>query len=586
MDHVTLRIGSTTTHMMGIISARRQAAPAARPLGARAGEPPCAAGRRPLEGRAEIGDNAGMEPIAFVTEPAPLVWTAARRALAAADIVAIAADLRADTGSEDPRADLEALLADDSGGGPRGRVAGPASGGARAGEGRASGAKAALCTRLGPAFEAATRGLDLIEAVDLGLGWDLDEADLVLRWAARGDVAVIGLAAPRPAARLAVALRAVQGRIPVIVADAAQRAWYRLGAAVVPSLEALRLALTLPAFDGTSMALVGGSGPGLAALADALATAGITLLAPARAARPVIAQDVHARARLGADPARPVVDLLGTATARHVELAARVMAEDEYVTAVVCLGRAGEPATAPSEVEKPVLMCPADADPWAFASALRARLDASREVASPPLPAPAVDLERAHALLTAALLMKRQRLAREESLGVLAAMGLGKAAPTVQVASLAAATEAAQRLGWPVVLGAPGAVTELAPLPDAAALAERWDAVAAELAAARADTLAARWVAPIAADGEALGLVIAAGEVGPVAEWRAGNDGSSVALPARAADTGGPAAFLGAASGLIEAFADLERVELTAWNAAAGVSLLDATIVCRPEDGA
>jgi len=469
--------------------------------------------------------------LTLVADPLPAAWSALSRAAADGAWAAVTADLRVDLGHDDPHAHALALVEG------QGRFAGPQSGGLVIGTG-----SLALVSRLGAGFAAATHELPWAEAIDLGLGWDLDEADLLERWSTRTDLSCIALVAPRPSARLASALRAIEGRVPVIIVD--PRDWSALGAATVTSLAALRLALTVPAAE--RFVLLGRDRPLLEVLHAAMTREGLALVAPPDPE--ALAQQVHVRATIG-----PLVDLLGSATARHGKL---VTASLDGVLPIAV----GLDVGAPHDLS--------GVDPWALASALRARRDAQRATTCEALATPPIDTERAQAMLLGALVMRREVLTRDEALAFVCAAGFGRPVMTMQIASAAAA----QRMPRPLFMGAPDGPT-VGPVDH---LEDAWEQIDRGLAAAGADRYAARWVASCPA-GAPFHVTIVMGDVAPVVRWSVADESGRATLPARA-DERGPAALLGPASGLVQAFTDLARVEVRGVLGPTGPVLIDAHV--------
>jgi len=485
-------------------------------------------------------------PLSVVSDPLPFAWGAAARARDGSALVVVTTDLALDARHDDPRAAFDEL---------GDTFIGPASGGAITGLGAI-----AIATRVGPGFARVVEGLALREAIDLGRGWGLDEAALVERWLAL-QVDVIGLVAPRPSARLAHALALARGRVPIVVLDPAGRDWSPLGAASVSTLGALRAAATLPAVAlGLGVpALVGTSAPALEAVRAALSAAGVDTRAPSEIAARTIAEQVHARAELGS-----VNDLTPAATARHLAHATSTLAE-------------GGPVI--------VVDAAAAADPRAFVEGWRARRALAAQVATALVPMPTLASAKARALVGAALITGQATLAREHALALADALGLGRPASTLHVASLGAARDAARGLvrhaADRAFLGAPG-------LPARAAtdLEQAWDAVAAALAPT--DPYAARWLAtaPAGLDFE---LVIEEGPIGPFATWSSPEAGHGrLALPARADEVPDrlPPTLFGAASAAVLALTELTRLELSGVVHAAGVTLIDARAALVTAHGA
>ncbi|MCC6625482.1 MAG: hypothetical protein IT385_29860 [Deltaproteobacteria bacterium] len=485
------------------------------------------------QGLSVMVDPMAAGSLVVVSDPLPFAWGAVARAATSGALVVVTTDLSLDARHDDPR-DAFAALGD--------HVVGPGSGGARRGEGTF-----AVVTRLGAGFAHAVEGLEVREAIDLGSGWGLDEAALVARWIDAG-VARIGLVAPRPSARLAHALALARGR--VVVLDPAGRDWSAHGAAAVTSLAALRLALTLPESAGGAdpPALVGTSGPALEAVRAALEARGIGVRPASEQAAARIAQEVHARAALGA-----VNDLTVAATPRHVA----------YVTDALL-------------AEGPVLMVDGAmaADAGALAEALRARRALHGEEPADLVPPPEADLARAQALLAAAMLSRRTTLERDQALAIAAAIGLGRPAPSLPVGNLGAAREAtrslARRSDDRAFIGAVGLPST--PVVD---LERDWDALVAALASV--DPWAARWIA-VAPDGAPFTLTIVHGPVGPVARWDLRDASGAVTLPARAgaAPLELPATLLGAASAAVLMLSDLASLEVRGVIRDGAATLVDA----------
>jgi len=384
---------------------------------------------------------------------------------ALASVVVMTVDLHADRSLDDPRVAFDQALGDPDV--RRTRVIGPASGGISSSSGGV-----ALISAIGPLAPriATAIGGDLGLAVDLGLGWDLAAEGLIAAVLASGQrFHTLGLALTPSAYRgLARALRAAQGHVAIFALAAAQSptalALAGYGVACVSDLGALARALATAPADrprGNRIAVVTGTGPLSALVAPALEAAGLQLAKPSQATLGHLASELPAQTRM-----TPFVQIPG-ATARHAALAVESLRADFLIEHVFAFDLPGFAPRDPA-IEAPHLA--------ALATAARALA-----AGASPIPTPSGATPRAEALVAAAQLMRRTTLERETTTALLVALA-GTATPlrpsaAFPVASLAAAHNAARRIGYPVLLGtSPDAII------DDDALTERWEALRSGLA--------------------------------------------------------------------------------------------------------
>lgn len=437
-------------------------------------------------------DLATLDPARALTldgSPTQALLDLSRAARARAPLVVMRADPNADRALDDPRAAIADRLAAD----PQTRLLGPASAGLFAGPGRV-----ALVTAIGPLVPPMLRALGdrLGLAIDLGLAWDVDAAE-VLAALATGPFEVIGLALPDTALgpALARSLRHVQGRAAVFALACGQAALAlsRYDVACVPDLAALVRALAADVRpSGRRVAVVTGTGPVADLVPAALSAAGLALTPPSAVTAAHLASELPLRTTLD-----PLVRIPG-ATTRHVEAARTALASDPTIDHVLALDLPGHPAR----------------DPFAEAAHLAHLATASHALAAgrSPLIADADEHPRVEALVAASLLMRRARLDHASTTSLLTALDDTLAsAPAVPVASLAAARQAARELGYPVLLA-----PSLAPIADDGDLVARWESLLeasrsapARLTARDADPFAARVV--VHASTEATTLTYSAG---------------------------------------------------------------------------
>lgn len=333
------------------------------------------------------------------------------------------------------------------------RVIGPAGGLARgAGE-------VALVSALGPGlFERLVKDLgpSLRIGVDLGLGWDVTAGEVLLALADESPRRVL-LALPPPGPPrapeadppppwlgLADGLAAFANRgIPVhAVAVASEVAALTAhGVSVVPDLGSLVEAGRRSSGDLVVVSSLGG-GASIGALIDAFELplaelSEMTLLA--------LERELPRQTRLG-----PHLQVTSP-TPRHLEVIRGSLAADPAV---------GE-----------VWWAIEDPDPWSTARALAGR--AKTHTPEPTLAA-REPRERLQAELMGLRLMKRLALERDP----LASLLRLETAPAFAVTSLAAALNAAERIGYPVRL-----TPSPTPLADREALTQAWERLVAELSA-------------------------------------------------------------------------------------------------------
>jgi len=406
--------------------------------------------------------------------PTQALLDLSREARAGTPLVVMSADPHADRALDDPRAAFAGALGDEA----RTRLIGPASGGLVSGPGRV-----ALVTAIGPLLPPLVRALGdrLGLAVDLGLAWDVDAAE-VLAALGEGRFDLVGLALPEAAftAGLARALRVLQGRTGVLAlaAGEAAQALGRYDVACAPDLAGLVRALASDERPrGPRVAVVTGTGPLAELVPSALLAAGLELAAPSPATAAHLASELPLRSTLA-----PMIRIPG-ATPRHVELARAALANDATIDHVLTLDLPGHVAR----------------DPFAEAAHL-ARLHgvsaALCQGPSPLLPAVAED-PRLEAIVAASLLMRRTHLDRATTASLLTALDDALATrPALPVASLPAAQQAARHLGYPVLL-----LPATTPVADEPTLIETWEALleqarseTAPLERRDADPFAARFV--------------------------------------------------------------------------------------------
>ncbi|PIE17221.1 MAG: hypothetical protein CSA66_06375 [Proteobacteria bacterium] len=382
------------------------------------------------------------------------LWCAEAWAAAGAGAIVVCPDPRSDLGHPDP---VGALVAAVSGAGAR--LVGPASGGVwtpRAGGLAVTSTGGPTLPALLAAAEAA--GLALREAIAVGMAADVGAHELISRWARDEAVTIIAAHGPvvGPPAPLVAALREAAAAKPTFVLGPDAEALAATGATPAPTdvafAEAARLILPpQPPLSGPRIAVVANGEAVARWAAAALEERGLTLASPTPAAARAIAAQVHARAAL-----RRIVDLLPIASARHVEVAARVLLEDAGVDGIlVALGplARGDLAALDSALRaaalaasKPVVRAAPEVAALALSASLRRRGGGD----GGPVPrAPQRQARLLQALMMGAYLTRRQRLSPAEARRALAAYGV-RLAPSVTVAGLPAARRAAAELGFPV----------------------------------------------------------------------------------------------------------------------------------------
>lgn len=325
----------------------------------------------------------------------------------------------------------------------------------------------ALATTGPSLFAAALRAADahavgLHEAIDLGGARGVDAAALVRRWARDPSARVIALSGLPSGPGLATAIRDATRHKPVLVCgpDAPLLATCGATAAATDDhLAALAAALgraeppPLAARRPARVAVLTTDAACGALAAAALTSHGLALARPSATTCAHIASEVHARADVG----HPV-DLLAVATPRHVRVAVDALAADDDVDAIlVTPPDAG--GDLPTDIGGKPLVHAAPrvgAEALATLAALARRrpaLPSDPDTAPPEAPdadatAP-VRAPLAQAILVAAHLTRRDRLAPDELRRALAAYGIA-AAPAITVANPHAARRAAGQLGYPV----------------------------------------------------------------------------------------------------------------------------------------
>lgn len=443
--------------------------------------------------------------------------------------VTMEVDPAVDRALEDPRAETQRALGD-------ARLLGPAAAGVRQGAG-AIGLVTALGEPAKDLWDALGEALGI--GIDLGLAWDLSPGEALGALVAAGTCDRIGLFLPDLAKGgafgLAQALRAATGKVAVLVMTHLGQPGIpvlkSLGAAVYdlrsgPALLIAALRLPPPTYPrGRRVAVISDTGPLGAEAATLLTAFGLELARPAEPTIARLESELPLKTTFGGHLRIP------GPTERHLAVARATLAADPGVDHVVTLGLAGTTS-----------------DPLALLSGhgplavLAPLAELGRRAALPSMPAsPPVDavaeptLLRAHALLSAALIMRRRELAGDEASTLLANLEAGLTAlPSIPVASLAAARAAARRVGYPVSLDRDGPA-----LADEAALDAAWEGLLGDLRRDPSDEPRdprwdPRWVsrvAPIVVDYSARPL--------PVITFRAATHGPRLlALPLDPRDLG------------------------------------------------
>lgn len=334
------------------------------------------------------------------------------------------------------------------------RVLGPASGGYLRGPG-----KVALISQMGPAFPALAErlGPHLGLGIDLGLGWDMVAGEL-LTWVAdeTGEnlhtvVLVLPPSSPEaspeaepahPWSHLALGLAALIDRGLTVLAvatgpDADALALH--GVETSPDLGSL-LARAMVEPKAGPLAVI--STMGTDTVVDGLIDSfGLELADLAEKTLLTLERELPRATRLGAHLKIP------NPSARHLQVARQALSEDPAVGAV--------------------WLAVGDPDPWASARAFAACVKKHT-----PIPRePSEPRQRVMAELMGLRLMKRLELDRDQVVRLLAI----NSAPTWMVTSLAAAHDAAGRIGYPVRLSP--SQTEV---PDRDALTLAWETLLAD----------------------------------------------------------------------------------------------------------